>query len=145
MKLSTVMAVICLTGAVIMFNTAHATGYGFGGSSANAGAVALSGSASNASANNNQGGQSVDIDNKRPFPNGTAIGAASSNTTAPFRYLDSTSTSVLFFAHSSTRMKFDIVTFVMSSPTDEVIQAACFAEDEYKAYRAYINNPCLEN
>lgn len=124
---------------------ANATGL-IGGASANAGAVALSGSSANAgaisNANNSQGGLSVDIENRRQFPNGTAIGAASSNTTAPFRYLDSHSTSVLFFARSKTTMKFDIVTFVMSEPNEEAKAAACFAEEEYKEFRKYINKPC---
>ena len=87
-------------------------------------------------------GGDVEIKQRRQWPNGTAIGAASSNTTAPYRYLDSHSTSVLFFARSRTQMLFDVVTFVASDPAEPVKQAACFAEQSYRDYRQYIGKPC---
>jgi hypothetical protein len=88
-------------------------------------------------------GGDVSIDVDRPIPNGTPIGAASSNTTSNHRFLDSHSTSLLFFARSRTQMKFDIVSFVQSEPSDDAKSAACFMEEDYRKFREYVLDPCL--
>jgi hypothetical protein len=96
-------------------------------------------------ASENANNSSVDIQNRRQIPAaGVGFGGASSNTTAMHRYLEQESRSLAWgaVAWTDVKMKFDLVSFISSSPDSRAELAACIEHDSMRKLRALEGNAC---
>lgn len=97
--------------------------------------------------NNSNSKSDVKVTNKDRFqiPGGSGnLGAVSTTTTSPHRYVDAYGVSIVWgmFSWNATNMKFDIVSFVASNPTEESQLAACIISQEFRQYRALSKKEC---